>query len=258
MTRSLPDDDDAVADGSQAGTVLTALGDSISCGEGVGLRVAPDRTWPALLTSAVPGGRLHPFATAGARVRDLRATQLPAALAARPDVATVLVGLNDIARGGFDAHGFADDLAAVVRGLADAGALVLLGRLHDPCAVLPLPRAMSGAVRARWTAVNEAVDRLRPYAVVLDLGELSELGRRAGFAVDRLHPHAGTHAAMAAAAAAALRSEGLAVGTVPSGPVQRPAGPVRTAWWAGRHALPWLVARRHEVALPALTAALGR
>ena len=37
-------------------TVVVALGDSFTCGEGVGVRVDPDATWVALLARAPGGG----------------------------------------------------------------------------------------------------------------------------------------------------------------------------------------------------------
>lgn len=56
------------------------LGDSFSCGEGVGLDIRPVQTWTALLCQALPGSRLANLSTAGARVRDVRRIQLPEAV----------------------------------------------------------------------------------------------------------------------------------------------------------------------------------
>ena len=58
-------------------TVVVALGDSLTCGEGVGVRVRPEDTWVALLARALPAGRLVRLAVPGARVADVRCGQLP-------------------------------------------------------------------------------------------------------------------------------------------------------------------------------------
>lgn len=237
---------------------VVALGDSTSCGEGVGLGVPPDRTWPALLTAAVPGGHLRSLALAGSRVRDVRLTQLPAAVALGPQLATLLIGLNDVSRGGFEPPAFAADLHAVVRGLRRTGAVVLLGRLHDPTAHLPLPPALRRAVQRRVAVVNAAVDAAaaREDALVLDLGHVPALRLRAAFDVDRLHPSPAAHVALAAAAADVLRGSGVEVGRVDAVPVGDPAGPLRSGWWALRHGGPWLAGHGRSVVLPAAVAAV--
>lgn len=235
-------------------TRVVALGDSTSCGEGVGLRVPAQRTWPALLAAAVDGGALVPLAVAGSRVRDVRRHQLPAARAARPAVATLLVGLNDVSRGGFDARAVRADLRAVVRSLLRTGAAVLVGRLHDPCRHLPLPAPLAAHVRARVAAVNAAVDdAARLGAHVLDLATVPALAERRAFAVDRLHPGPAAHAALAAAAADVLRAAGVPVGVPAAVPLPpRAPGLVTTAWWGTRHGAPWLAAHARDVVLPAV------
>ncbi|HWH28079.1 MAG TPA: SGNH/GDSL hydrolase family protein [Mycobacteriales bacterium] len=241
---------------------VVSLGDSTSCGEGVGLAVPLDRTWPALLAAAVPGAAFLPLAVAGSKVRDVLAHQLPVAVAAEPHLATLLIGLNDVARGGFRPESVDDDLRAVVRALRRTGSTVLLGRLHDPCRHLPLPRGLREQAAERVAAVNAAVDRAaaergaRGVVHVLDLDAVPELRRREAWAVDRLHPNAGAHAVLAAAAADLLRSAGLDIG-VPAGqplPARAP-GRARVAWWATRHGLPWVATHARDVLVPALAAA---
>ena len=239
---------------------VVSLGDSVSCGEGIGLSVRSDRTWPALLTAAVPGAELVPLAVAGSRLRDVREHQLPPAVAAEPHLATLLVGLNDVARSGFEPDVFDRELRSVVQALAGTGATVVLGRLHDPCRHLHLPRGVRALVTIRVAAVNAAVDRAAAESagavLVLDLGVLRELQLRQAWAVDRLHPAAATHSVLARAAADLLRAAGYDVGVPVAQPLPaRAPGRVSAAWWAGRHGMPWLAAHTREVLLPALAAA---
>jgi len=179
---------------------VVALGDSFSCGEGVGLDTCPEQTWPALLCAVLPGSRLVNLSRAGARVRDVRRHQLPTAIATEAQLATVMVGLNDVIRSGLSAEQLTADLQVLVKGLVDSGASVLVARWHDPGAVLRLPIGLRRALGARLTTVNNAVDaavssaarrqsgsRVRdPYVRILDLAGVPELadpglGRWTGF-----------------------------------------------------------------------------
>jgi lysophospholipase L1-like esterase len=240
---------------------VAALGDSLSCGEGVGLSVPAAATWPARVTACVPGGRLLPLAAPGARVRDVLATQVQRAVTAEPHVVTLLVGLNDVSRAGWSPRTFAVELRAVLGLLAPTGAAVLLGRLHDPSRLVPLPAPLRRVVRGRVAAVNEAIDAAaaaHPRVRLLDLATVDGLLDRRAWDVDRLHPNAAGHASIAAAAVRAL--EGLGMPVVPAGGSVLPAapGPVAEAQWLLRSGLPWLAGHVPSVVLPAVAAVLGR
>lgn len=242
--------------------LITSLGDSTSCGEGVGLRVPTGSTWPARLAAATPGAELLPLAAPGARLRDVTRDQLATAVVSSAEVFTLLIGLNDVARGGFDGDTWAAELGDVVGTLRSTGALVLLGRLHDVTAMVPLPAGLRDLVRSRTARVNAAVDACSGGTVLqLDLAALPCLRMRRAWEVDRVHPNVAGHAVIAEAAAKVLRRAGC-----PTGPVRQvrlpPApGPLREAYWVLRHGLPWLGGHLPQVALPALAATvrpLGR
>lgn len=213
---------------------VVALGDSISCGEGVGVRVPLAATWPALLTARLPGAELTPLARPGAKTRDLVLEQLTPAIGARPQLATLLVGLNDVLRS--SSCEVEDDLEQVVSGLRSVGAVVLAVRLHDPLAQLRLPAPLCRALRRRVAVVNEALDRVaaRHDAPLLDLADVPGLRHREAWAADRLHPGPAGHRAIAAAAGAVL-------GLGPSTPGLPDAGPGRLdeMAWVVRHGLPY-------------------
>jgi phosphatidylinositol alpha 1,6-mannosyltransferase len=238
-------------------TIIAALGDSISCGEGAGLRVPSGATWPARLAAATPGGELVPLAAPGARLVDVRRDQLEPALASGAQVITLLIGLNDLSRGDFDGRRFAADLAGVTAALRDTGAVLLLCRLHDATGVLPLPARVRDLVRARTAAVNQAVDTCSGGPVhLLDLAALPGLRMRRLWDVDRVHPNAAGHALIAEAAARALRRAGCRVGPIRRSAHPPSPGPLQEARWVLRHGLPWLAAHLPQVGLPALRAAL--
>jgi len=241
-------------------TVVAALGDSFTCGEGVGVRVDPAATWVALLAGALPEGRLLRLAVPGARVADVRTRQLPL-LPDRVDVATLLVGLNDVARSGFAPATVRADLLAVVAVLASRADAVLVGRLHDAAGLLPLPRPVDRAARQRIALVNAAVDEAagRPGVRVLDLGRVPVLASPGGWSVDRIHPGPAGHRGMAAAAAEALRAAGRQhVGAVGEEAVPRGPSCGARGWWALRHGLPYAAGHLREIGGPLLSGVRGR
>ncbi|MFW3171285.1 SGNH/GDSL hydrolase family protein [Geodermatophilus sp. CPCC 206100] len=241
-------------------TVVAALGDSFTCGEGVGVRVHPADTWVALLAAALPGGRLVRLAVPGARVADVRTAQVPR-LPGGTDVATLLIGLNDVARSGFDAATVGADLLATVTELRGRAEDVLLARLHDAATLLPLPARVAQATRSRIAQVNAAVDEAArwPGVHVLDLRQVPALARPGGWALDRIHPSPAGHRGMAAAAIDVLRGAGRTP-TRPIGQVVVPRGPSRRARarWALRHGLPYGIGHLREIGSPVASAVLGR
>jgi lysophospholipase L1-like esterase len=240
-------------------STMIALGDSISCGEGVGIRLHTSQTWVAR-TAAALGCELELLARPGARVRDVRAEQVPAALALRPTLVTLLIGLNDVIRSGFDAATISADLDAAVGALRGPGRTVLLVRLYDPTLLLPLPRRLRGHFVERVRVINTAVDGLcGPGVVVTDLTRVGALRRRGAWAVDRLHPGPLGHHAIAVAATAALRDAGFAVPALPPLP-EVPNGPTRRAEgrWLVQHGVPWMARHLREVGAPLAGVVIGR
>ena len=222
---------------------LVILGDSFSCGAGAGAEVAPDDTWGVLVARALRAGWVV-LAAPGARTRDVRADQLPRALRFRPTHATVLVGLNDVVRPGFDPTRSRRDLMAVVDELRRAGVTVLICRLHNPMIRAPAPRSLSAAVWRRIGQINRAVDdsaRGDPGVLVLDLEDVAGLRGRGAWAADRLHPSPTGHWWMATAACAALHAAGWPVSAMPQPPPSgRIVGPRDELCWVVRHGIPWL------------------
>jgi len=79
-------------------TTYVALGDSVSVGMGDPAPEGGWRGWPALLASGLHDPDLHNLAVLGGQSAEVERSQLPAALALKPDVASVVCGLNDTLR----------------------------------------------------------------------------------------------------------------------------------------------------------------
>ena len=169
---------------------LVTLGDSTAVGLGDPLPGGGWRGFPVLLAEAL-GARLVNPAVTGSRMADVRRDQLPAALAAEPDVAVIFVGMNDTLRSDFDPAGCGPISPRSVAALRSVGAHVLLMRYHDHTRVFPLPAPLRRALWRRIVALNVATD-----AVVAETGRdrrarpgpLPGGYEPAAWAIDRLHP----------------------------------------------------------------------
>src|ERR1017187_9320480 len=96
------------------------------------------RGWAALLSESLREPELHNLAVPGARSADVERDQLPRALELRPDVASVVMGINDTLRARFDPVRIEQAAAHTVGSLRAAGAVVLTMRLLEPGQMLGL------------------------------------------------------------------------------------------------------------------------
>ncbi|MFE9624350.1 SGNH/GDSL hydrolase family protein [Streptomyces sp. NPDC006527] len=239
---------------------FVALGDSLT--EGVGDPVGDGwRGWAALLAGGLsgrPGERVEftNLAVSGAQTGDVLERQLPAGLGLRPDIASVVVGVNDTLRCTFDIHAVAARLDTVYGSFAEQGAVLLTACLPDPGGMLGLPAALARPLARRQRAINTVVHALsdRYGAIHLHASEGAWLTDRAMWSVDRLHPGERGHRQLAVRFHALLAEAGVATGAAPVPEPEFPA-PSRTAglWWLATAGTGW-VARRCTDLLPQLLA----
>lgn len=172
---------------------LVLLGDSTAVGIGDPL---PGGRWrgfgPLLLDSLGQRGmvRYTNVSFPGARMCCVRRQQLAAALRPRPDVAVLVVGMNDTLRSDFDAAALFADYDAVVTALRAVGSTVLTVRFHDHSQVFWLPGPLRRALQGRIGELNAVTDAIviRHGINCLDLHGLPGGYHRAAWSVDRLHP----------------------------------------------------------------------
>jgi lysophospholipase L1-like esterase len=236
---------------------FVALGDSLT--EGVGDPVGDGwRGWAALLAGGLTEEAVEftNLAVSGAQTRDVLERQLPAGLALRPDLVSVVIGVNDTLRCTFDIHAVASRLDRIYGAFTEQGAVLLTACLPDPGAMLGLPGALARPLARRQRAVNTVVHALsdRYGAVHLHAAEGAWLTDRAMWSVDRLHPGERGHRQLAVRFHALLTRAGLADGAVPS-PEPRSPAPTTSAglWWLATAGTGW-VARRCTDLLPQLLA----
>ncbi len=236
---------------------FVALGDSLT--EGVGDRVDGRwRGWAALLAPSLSPGpvRFTNLAVSGAQTHDVLERQLPAALALRPELVSVVVGVNDTLRRTFDIREVAARLDRVYAACTAQGAVLLTACLPDPGTMLGLPGALARPLARRQRAVNTVVHVLseRYGAVHLHAGEGEWVGDRTMWSADRLHPGEPGHRQLAVRFHRLLAERGLATGPAPSPEPDTPAPTVRASlWWLATAGTGW-VARRCTDLLPQLLA----
>jgi len=241
---------------------FAALGDSLT--EGVGDRVGDHwRGWAALLASGIGGGDapadFRNFAVSGALTRDVVERQAPEALAFEPDIAAVLVGVNDTLRRTFDIEDMARQLDAVCKQLVARGTVLLTACLPDPGSMLGLPLPLARPLARRQRAVNAVVHALsdRYGAVHLHTADAAWVADRSMWSADRLHPGERGHRMIARRFHELLAERGLAHGTAPGGePEQPPPSRSASVLWLATAGTAW-VARRCTDLLPQLMRLAG-
>ncbi|QNP67125.1 SGNH/GDSL hydrolase family protein [Streptomyces genisteinicus] len=183
-----------------------ALGDSQTEGLGdgdddTGLRGWADRLAERLAEQDA-GVRYANLAVRGRLAGQVRAEQLGPALALRPDLATVVAGVNDMLRPSFDADVVAGHLEAMFAALTASGARVATLTFPDLAAVVPLARPVRSRVRALNRGIREAAGR-HGVAVADTYGHAVVTDARL-WSADRLHAAPIGHARIAASVGHAL------------------------------------------------------
>jgi lysophospholipase L1-like esterase len=248
-------------------TLFVALGDSITLGVGDPIRVPrrPDqpesrrtrlawRGWAALLAESLPDPAFHNLAGNGALIADVEQHQLPQALPLQPDVASVVVGVNDTLRPNFDPDRIAAATSHTIGALSAAGALVLTMRLPDPGQMLSVPGVFARPLARRAREINAIVDDLATQFGTLhfDAANDEEAYDPRMWAVDRLHPSERGHRLIARRFHALLAKAGAPVGPEPGAePLNPPPSKLAELAWLSTKGTAW-VAKRSNDLVPSL------
>ena len=229
---------------------LVVLGDSTTVG--IGDPVPGGwRGFGPILAAAFDDVDYRNLSFTGARIGCVRTRQLQAALTAQPDVAIVLVGMNDTLRSDFDPVRLHEDLEHVVGTLTAQGTTVVTVRFHDHSRVFRLPGALRRALSQRIGELNEVIDAVVARHVVgcVDLDLLPNAYDLSTWAVDRLHPSELGHRRLAAAFSERLRDAGFdsarEVSLVCTGGLK--VTPLHHAAWLVAKGIPWLWRRGRDL-----------
>lgn len=225
-----------------------AIGDSQTEGLGDehedGLRGFADRLAGRLAT-LTPDFRYANLAVRGKLAGEVHAEQLEPALVLRPDVATVVAGLNDVLRPRCDVAAVAGHLEAMFASLTAAGATVATVTFPNVARIAPLakpllPRVLALNAHIRAAAARHGVRVVETFPV--DVTTDARI-----WSPDRLHASPSGHQRIADSLAEALElPDADDSWTHPLPPLPRPTRVtmVRTELrWLGGFLGPWLARR---------------
>ena len=241
---------------------FVALGDSQTEGlndldEQAGVRGWADRFADQLARTTSPELTYANLAHRGCRARHVLEVQLPVALRLEPDLACVIVGMNDLLRHDFDLDQTVAAIEQTFAALRATGCRVLTMTFPDVALMLPV----MGRLRPREERLNaQIVEAAERHGVdVLDLFSLDLSGDPAMWSHDRIHGSSVGHARIAAGMAELMGLPGSDHSWAST--THTPFGPARTvlreATWLATFMLPFLY-RQARGRGPGTTAAATR
>ena len=160
----------------------------------------------------------------------------------RPDLVTVVAGLNDLIRTEYDGAALIGHLDDMIGELTETGAHVATLTYPDVGAIIPIARRW----QSRITAFNASVRDIaaRHGAVVVETDRHAVCTDRRVWSTDRLHLNALGHAMLSDGFAHALELPGSDDSWTQSLPARKAPGAVRTTLgelrWAATFLTPWL------------------
>ncbi|GGV47054.1 SGNH/GDSL hydrolase family protein [Streptomyces spectabilis] len=232
-----------------------AVGDSRTEGLGDGDEHRGYRGWADRLAEILAVG--HPdFSYANLAVRgrvteQVRDDQLPSALALKPDLATVVAGVDDLVGPGYDAARTARAMEEMFAELTGAGACVATVTIPDIGRIAPLARRAQPRVMDLNARIRAAADRHG--VVVLDLFPMRITADPRLWSRDRMHASPLGHALIAEGVADALGVPGYAHWArplPPLAPVSALGGAAQEVRWLAGAAGPWVRRRARRWRVP--------
>lgn len=199
-----------------------------------------------LLAAVNPELRYANLAVRGRLIGQIHDTQLEPALAMRPDLVSVVGGVNDVLRRRVDLDHVAKTMEKMQTALIRGGATVVTMTLPDLSSSIGIARMIADRLLAYNRLMREVA--ARSGAVLVDMAAEPTAADPRLWSEDRLHANAEGHARIALVAAHTL---GLPDVDVAAARVELPPQPPRPLHravageiaWAWRYLRPWLARR---------------
>ena len=223
-------------------TTIVAVGDSIAFGVGDGGDKDVGPGWSGRLALAIGAERHQRLAWPGARLAELTALQMPAAVIAEPDIALVSIGGNDAIRRGFDADRFSEGLHTAISELHSRVPAVVVATLPDISLTCQIPKGLRPHLHDRVALLNRAISEAATACSVhvLDRWTDDHSYLQSYLAADRVHPSARGYQSLAQNTAGVL---GLQVRPTLSDPDDIEPAAAQSGWWLAAHGIPWALKR---------------
>jgi uncharacterized protein (DUF952 family) len=194
---------------------------------------------------ASPGLLYANLAVRGRSAGEILETQLAPALAMKPDLATVVAGMNDLLRSNWSAARVASQVGNMVGGLRAVGATVITFTIPDVSRRMRLGRALTAKTDALNVEIRAMAERTG--ALLLDLASYELAHESRLWAADRIHGNPEGHTRIAAALAHLLGLPGATPGTLtdplPHDDRSRTTLVLEDVAWVARFVAPWAVRR---------------
>lgn len=226
---------------------LLTLGDSLT--QGVG-DPTPGRAgfsgqldgWVTHLSQALQdSGRtvaVTNLAVSGAQASHVVSTQLPQALLTVADVATIIIGVNDLCRPGFDIAAFAQNYGAALVALTAVSPVVLSATIHEFDEPFPVPSGLRQKLHTNTEAANEVIRTIcaQRKVLVVDMANSNQMGPNVR-SVDLLHPNRYGHQLIAAEVLTVLHAAGhfCDASMTPPQPMRRGVSDLAHVAWVGTY-----------------------
>lgn len=195
------------------------------------------------IAAANPDAEYANLAVRGKRTREVLLEQLPAALQLRPDLVSVVVGINDMLRPGADLAQVLADLDTIYATLADANITVVTTTFPSIAKIVPVAARLEPRLDVLNAAVRGATEK---YGLrLIDVEHVEVMTDLRMWSSDRIHGSPLGHRALAAAAAEAVGLPGSDhAWAQPLDPPFARASGVRGQLamlrWGGAFLIPWL------------------
>jgi len=178
------------------------------------------------------------LAVSGAQTSDVVNTQLPKAKVTAADVATLIIGVNDLCRPGFDIDAFAQNYGVALAALTNMSPVVMSATIHEFDQPFPVPSALRQKLHANIEAANEVITTVcaQLNVLVLDMTGSDQMGPNVR-SVDLLHPNRYGHQLIAAEVLAVLQTAGhfRNATMAPPQPVRRGVSDLAHLAWVGTY-----------------------
>lgn len=188
------------------------------------------------------------LAIRGRLIAQIEEQQLEPALAMKPDLASVVGGVNDVLRPKFDLDVVAGHLERISSAFCDEGTQVLLMTLPDLSTSMRVARIVSGRLLAFNEAIRGVADRTG--ATLVDMASELTVYDPRGWSPDRLHANGVGHEYLMWGAGKALglpeaeaKLAELKANAAPVVKLSPPRELISEAAWVWEHLRPWIVRR---------------
>jgi lysophospholipase L1-like esterase len=195
-----------------------------------------------------PDFRYANLAIRGRLIHGIHEEQLEPALAMKPDLASVIGGVNDVLRPKVDMDAIAQHMEQMQSALIKQGATVLSMTLPDLSNSMGIARLVSERLAAYNQTMRDVAARTG--ALLVDMADEPTAADARLWSIDRLHANSEGHERISIVAANALDLPGteaeLVAARQPLPPAERPTrlrAAAHEAAWAWTHFRPWIMRR---------------